>query len=200
MNIIITAFNNITENDIEYHAGKNILKRLPSEINGVQIKKVVLPLAFNSCFDVLKPQIDNDTIAIISFGAAGGSCFAIERICVNIMDSKGKDNEGYKASDEIIKRDGPNAYFTTLNFRRIEKALNEQNIPAIISNSAGLALCNNIFYNVAYHAHKYNLNYVYGFIHVPHMKHSVNKNKYTMEISRLVQGALIVISDCINNI
>ena len=195
MNIIVTAFNNSKVSDDAYHAGKNILKSLPDIIDEVKIKKVILPLVFNRCFDELEPHIDSNTKAIISFGSAGGDRFAIERVCLNRMHSNGPDNDGYQATDEIIKQDGQPAYFTNLNIRRIETSLNQHNIPAIISNSAGLALCNNIFYHTAYHADKHHLDYRFGFIHVPHMEHETNANKHTMKLSELITGASIIIND-----
>ncbi len=200
MNIIITAFNNSRVTDDMYHAGKRIFKELPDTFQNIKLKKVLLPLSFNLCFKELEKHIDDDTKAIISLGSAGGHHFSIERVAINIMNSNGVDNNDYQPQDEKIDKKGKNAYFSNLNIRGIEQVLKQAELPAVISNSAGVALCNNILYLVAQYNDQTNKDMQYGFIHIPHIDHEKNKNYFTLPLDLLYKGIQIVLSETIKSL
>lgn len=168
MKIIVTGFGRFLDN--QNNPTKEVLKSLSKTIAGASIYPIELPVIFDECFDYLRPFIDEiQPDVIIELGlAAGRNAITPERVAINMKDATGPDNIGYTPKDEIIKHDGKNAYFSTLPIREIEDKLKERKIPVSISNSAGLYVCNNLMYHVAYYIDQKNLNINSGFIHVPY--------------------------------
>lgn len=177
MKIIVTGFGRFLDN--EHNPTKEVLKVLPKTINGSDIYPIELPVIFDECFDYLRPYIEDiKPDVIIELGLASGrTAINLERVALNVKDTSGPDNIGYKPKDEVIKEDGKNAYFTTLPIREIEEKLKEKQVPVKISNTAGLYVCNNIMYHVAYYVDQNNLNVKSGFIHVPKSNEMKPKNK-----------------------
>lgn len=167
MKVIVTGFGRFLDN--EQNPTKEVLKALPKEIDDKEIFPIELPVIFDECFEYLKPFIEEiKPDVIIELGlAAGRVAIMPERVALNVKDARGPDNIGYQPVDEVIRKDGKNAYFSTLPIRQIEEKLKENNIPVAISNTAGLYVCNNIMYHVAYYIDQNGLDTKSGFIHVP---------------------------------
>lgn len=167
MKVIVTGFGRFLDN--EFNPTKEVLKALPDRIDAHEIYPIELPVIFDECFDYLKPFIQEiKPDVIIELGLASGrKAITPERVALNVKDARGPDNIGYQPKDEVIKSDGKNAYFSTLPLREIETILKGKNVPVSISNSAGLYVCNNIMYHVAYYIDQNNLDCLSGFIHVP---------------------------------
>lgn len=124
--------------------------------------------------------------------------FALERVAINIKHANGQDESGYSPSDETIVLNGRNAYFSSLPLRKIESRLNKTNIPALISNSAGLSICNNIMYHTGYYCEKSELDYLFGFIHIPHMIHEENNtDTKAMAFEEILNGIRLVLDEVI---
>lgn len=139
-------------------------------ILGAKVVGAELPVIFGDAYDVLREKIDEvKPIAIISSGVAAGRAeISVERVAINVMDTKTiPDNKGKKPRDEPIIEKGPAAYFTTLPFRKIVKDLTKAGIPAIVSNTAGTHLCNYAMYVGLHHVATKDLEIPSGFIHVP---------------------------------
>src|SRR5438067_1585814 len=80
--------------------------------------------------------------------AAGSAAIRVERIAVNVRYA-GLE-EGLPAGDqpqELIEAGGPAALFSTLPIETIAAAIREAGIPAMVSNHAGIYLCNHILYH-----------------------------------------------------
>ena len=131
--------------------------------------------------------------AVISVGQAGGAnAIRLERIAVNLDDYRIPDNEGNQPVDKPIYVGGPNAYFSTLPIKAIRDALEDKSIAAEISNSAGLFVCNHVFYSIRHLCEtKYEgKGIISGFIHVPFIpeqtkyKHDVA----SMELDDIAKG------------
>lgn len=107
---------------------------------------------------------------VIMLGEAGGR-FRItpERVAINVDDFRIPDNAGNQPRGEPIAEDGPVGYFSTLPIRAITDRLVKADIPAAISNTAGVYLCNRIFYSVMHFVATKEMPIAAGFIHVPYM-------------------------------
>ena len=70
----------------------------------------------------------------------------LERVALNIMDSEKGDNDGAKPNEEPIYEGEESALFTSLPIKRLRSAIEAQGIAVKISNSAGLYVCNRIYY------------------------------------------------------
>jgi len=166
---MITGFGRFLEHEV--NPTKEILALLPKSIYGHDLIKVELPVIFDECFTTLKTFVGRHRPnVIIMLGLAGGrKAITPERIAVNLKDSKVPDNVGNLPKSEEIIKGGTIAYYSRLPLDEIEKRLQEKNIPVMISNTAGLYVCNNLFYHVMHYIDYHKLPTIAGFIHVPYM-------------------------------
>ena len=109
-------------------------KRLPVSFAGVDIalRKAVA----ECCPDV-----------ILMLGqAAGIDYIKLERIAINMMDSMAADNDGFIPDEEPVITGGAAALFTNTDIKGLHKAIEKMGIVAKVSNSAGLYVCNRLYY------------------------------------------------------
>lgn len=100
-----------------------------------------------------------------------------ERVAINMEDFPIPDNVGNQPHGEPIIAEGPVGYFSTLPITSIVTRLKNAHIPAAISNSAGLYLCNRLFYSVMHYIATENLSIDAGFVHLPYLhEQTVNKS------------------------
>ena len=90
-----------------------------------------------------------------------GENIRLERFAMNMMDAKNPDNDGYTPSEETIYLKAPLAYHSPINIKTIVHHLQEKELPAVVSNSAGLYVCNRVYYE-ALHLQRKAL-----FVHIP---------------------------------
>ncbi len=107
---------------------------------------------------------------VVMLGEAGGRYrISPERVAINVDDFRIPDNVGNQPQDEAIVEGGPVGYFSTLPIRAIADRINKARIPAAISNSAGVFLCNRLFYRVMHAISVERLPCKAGFIHLPYL-------------------------------
>ncbi|MDI3524217.1 pyroglutamyl-peptidase I [Kosmotoga sp.] len=141
--------------------------------NNVQVVK--LPTVFKKSGEILIKEIEEaKPSAVIMLGQAGGrTAVTPEKVAINIMDARIKDNEGNKPCDEPIIEGGPTAYFSTLPVREITEKLRKNGIPATISYTAGTFVCNSLFYQIMHYISENALDIRAGFIHFPYLHRQV---------------------------
>ena len=177
---------------------------------GTEITVKILSVEYKSSSAELLDFLEQEKPdALLSIGQAGNAPYiAVERVAVNLDNSRTADSRslfpdqaGYAPVDEPIDEKGPAAYFSTLPVWDIVTAVNDKNIPARASYSAGTFICNHVMYEgLKYAAHHGNMRS--GFIHVPFLPEQLGENPrpgcYSMELSdmvRAVQTALEVIAE-----
>lgn len=140
-----------------------------SELPGLEIHTVVLPVSFRRAGMVLRGLLDELKPDIyIGLGLSAGISFVtVERVAINVKDARIPDNDGEQPVDEPIDPDGPATYFTTLPKKAIVRRLRESGIPAAISNSAGTFLCNYVTYISLHYSARYGYPRRAGFMHLP---------------------------------
>ncbi len=166
--ILVTGFEPF--GGMDYNPSQEIAHAMDDKIfPGVTVRGVSLPVDCEKLPDLLdKLYAEFQPAAVISLGlAAGRTGIALERVALNLLNWEGTDNAGNTRHDVPISEDGPAAYFTTLPIRDLEKALINAKIPCYLSETAGLYLCNQIFYLTAQYATTNNPQMLYGFIHLP---------------------------------
>ena len=149
------------------NASWEAVKRLPEKIGNLQIHKLEIPTVFGvaaekvlRAAELLRPQV------ILCVGqAAGRGSVTPERIGINIRDARIPDNRGYVPADVPVVPDGPAAYFATVPVKDMVSAIQQKNIPASVSNSAGTFVCNDLFYTLLHHFDGTPTQV--GFIHIP---------------------------------
>ena len=138
---------------------------------GLQLETICLPVSFRTAPALLAEKIKAFRPAcVISVGQAGGRAgISLERVAVNLADARIPDNDGAQPRDEALDPAGSAAYLAALPLRRLEAALQEAEIPVQISNTAGLYVCNAVFYTAARLAESLEPAPLVGFIHVPYL-------------------------------
>lgn len=161
MKILITAFEpfggavtNITQ---------DILSALPCNIGKAEVIKQCLPVSFERAPIALREIITehNPDMLLLLGQCPVGENIRLERFAINMMDSQRADNDGYCPSEEQIYLDAPLAYLTPINIKTIANQLQKEKLPVVVSNSAGLYVCNRVYYE-ALHLKQNAL-----FVHVP---------------------------------
>lgn len=173
MKILITGFNPFGGEST--NPAFEAIKRLPDSINGHQVFKYELPTVFNQSIDTLRSAIDlHCPNIVICVGQAGGNTsITIEKVAINLNESRIPDNAGNQPLNQAIYVDGPTAYFSSLPCKSIVHALHQEKIPATISYSAGTYVCNHVFYGLMYLIEHYYPDLIGGFIHVPYLPEQV---------------------------
>ena len=185
MRVLITGFDKFGGESI--NPSSLCVNSLPDVIDNIEIKKVTLPTVFKDSSRILEENIKSfSPNIVICIGQAGGrSKITPERIAINIDDARIPDNIGNSPIDETIRKDGENAYFSTLPIKAIVDELNKNNIPSAISNTAGTFVCNHIMYEALYITSKNYPNIKAGFIHIPYIEEQI-KDKPNMPYMKKV--------------
>ena len=169
------------------------VQRLPDEIGGFSLTKLLVPVVFGKAAERVIGVADKlDPDVIISVGQAGGRrAITPETVAINLRFAKIPDNEGNLPKDEPIVAGGENAYFSTLPVRKIAEAVNGCGIPSEVSYSAGAYVCNDLLYTLL---DRYSAEGVgVGFIHVPYV--TEQSKEPSMSLDDIVRGLTVAIEN-----
>lgn len=164
----------------------------PDSIDGSEIVVAQLPVSFKRVSENLIRLIDlHCPNIILMLGQAGNrKKISIERIAINLMDSKMGDNEGFCPNEQAIIASTENALFSNMPLKKIAENWHAAEIDADISNSAGLYVCNCAFYNAIYLAHQKELDCKIGFIHLPKISNCEQKTLMLEHMHKTIKIAL----------
>ena len=200
MKVLITGFDKFGGESI--NPSNLCVNSLSDVIDNIEIKKITLPTVFKDSSRVLEENIKSFSPSIvICVGQAGGrSKITPERIAINIDDARIPDNIGNSPIDEAIRKDGENAYFSTLPIKAIVDELNKNNIPSAISNTAGTFVCNHIMYEALYITSKKYPNIKAGFIHIPYIEEQIKDkpNMPYMKKEYIITALELIIKTAVN--
>ena len=196
MKILITCFDPFGKDEI--NTSKEVLDALDVTKFNANIIKLEIPTIRYKALDMIIKTINKEhPDVIVSLGQAGGrDGITIERIGINLDDFRIKDNDGNMPIDEPIYYDGPAAYFSTLPIREIVDNLNQNNIKASISNSAGTFVCNHVLYGTRYYLEHNYPDIKCGFIHVPYIN---GQGTPSLEKEEIVKGISLALETIINH-
>lgn len=189
--ILITGFEPFGNDKINpsLEAVKLIANR---KLIGGEICICQVPVVRFKSIKVVKEAIkEHKPYAVITVGQASGrTAITPERIAINIDDFRIPDNEGIQVIDEPIIADGPDAYFSSLPIKAIVKAMQNNGIPAMISNTAGTFVCNHLFYGIQHYLKDTNIRH--GFVHIPLLsEQSLDGTQPTMTLEQIAEGLAI---------
>ncbi|MGG7142146.1 pyroglutamyl-peptidase I [Clostridium nigeriense] len=201
MKILITGFDPFGGESI--NPALEAVKKLPDTILGQEVIKIEIPTVFRKSLEKIEENIQkHNPDVVISIGQAGGR-FGItpERVAINMDDARIKDNEGNQPIDISIYEDGEAAYFSNLPIKAMVKEMNDNGIPASVSNTAGTFVCNHVMYGILYLVDKKYPNIRGGFIHVPYIPSQVTTkpNTPSMSIDDIAKGLELSIKAVIEN-
>ncbi|MGI6755105.1 MAG: pyroglutamyl-peptidase I [Atopobiaceae bacterium] len=201
--IIVTGFEPFGGQTI--NASWEAVKLLPDTIANHPVNKLLLPVEFGRSGDMLceAMALGEKTLAskdlpclVVCVGEAGGrSAVSVERVAVNVQDARIPDNAGATPHEECIVAGGPAAFFSRLPLHACVEAARSEHIPAEISNTAGLYVCNQLMYRLLMEVQKYSFDILGGFVHVPYTPaEACGKNAVpSMESCRAAKGLEAVV-------
>jgi pyroglutamyl-peptidase len=166
-------------------------------IKGVRLKVSAREVSrtIPKLIDSLQPRL------VLNLGLGPGRVnIEVERVAVNVADFSIPDASKDKPVDRPIDPKGPAAYLATIPIKKIVRALLSNGIPASVSNTAGLYLCNYIMYTCLNHISRGKLRTRAGLIHVPNLpseaagKYLISKNQTpSMSLDNMLKGIEIAI-------
>ena len=190
MKVLVTAFEPFGGEPI--NAAREAVALLSSP-EGIELCRLTVPTVFGLCTEtvVRAMRIDCPDVIVCVGQAAGRAAITPERIAVNLRDARIPDNAGFQPVDEPVVPDGPAAYFSTLPIRDMTDAIRKSGVPAEISNTAGLFVCNDLFYGIRHAIDSEFPSVRGGFIHVPctpEQTASYSSPVSSMKLSDIVWG------------
>ncbi|WP_040214897.1 pyroglutamyl-peptidase I [Clostridium polynesiense] len=201
MKVLITGFDPFGGEKI--NPAWEAVSSIKDSIAGAEVIKLQIPTVFRKSIEKLDKAIEeNNPDIVICIGQAGGRFDVTpERVAINIDDARIKDNEGNQPIDTDIYEDGEPAYFSTLPIKAIVKEINNNGLPASVSNTAGTFVCNHIMYGLMYLIDKKYNNIRGGFIHVPFIPQQVveKRNTPAMALEDIVKALECAVKAAIEN-
>lgn len=192
MKVLITGFEpfgNYTENSSWTVA----VKVAAVGINGVEIVASELPVSFNRVAKVIREEVGkhNPDILLMLGQSAMTDCIKLERVALNMMDSKSADNDGFTPDEEPIYNNEPLALFTNVPIKILCSVIEEEGIKVKISNSCGLYVCNRLYYEALTICNE-NPSVKAIFFHVPLLRreHKTMDEKETISIDCMVKAVI----------
>lgn len=128
-----------------------------------EVEKVLLPVSFRNAPLVLQQAIrDFHPDMLLMLGQCGDEeKIRLERFAVNMMDSAKGDNDRFCPKEERIYESAPVAYQMPFPVRAWVESLEAQGLPVRASNSAGLYVCNRVYFEALHLGQKA------LFVHIP---------------------------------
>jgi pyroglutamyl-peptidase len=174
------------------------VRRLSCDAGGVLVERLLVPTSYAESIGTVTEAIDRlRPVAVVMVGQAGGRAeLSIERVAVNCDDAQAPDNTGVLREGVPIVSEGPTAYLATLPIKQIVAVLRSAGFQAVVSNTAGLFVCNHLFYGVLHHIATHNLETWAGFIHLPFLSAQVvdKPGSPSMSLDTMVAGLGCVVA------
>lgn len=139
------------------------------EISGATVKAIRLPVNCTRAARIVAEAIEElRPAAVLGLGQAGGRpALSIEKVAINVADGRVSREIDGGVNGKPVMGGGPDAYFTRLPVAPILNALKRRGIPAGLSLTAGVYVCNSVMY-AALHALRRRSKVPSGFIHLPY--------------------------------
>lgn len=192
MKILITGFEPFGGSEI--NSSWEVAFRLAQQdINSADIRVEQLPVSFSRAGEIIRNliKVHNADVLIMLGQRGGGKSIDLERISINMMDASKPDNDGFCPEEQTIILNGDTAYFSNLPVRTLRDTLLQKNLPASVSNSAGLYVCNCVYYNALSEIYDNNLSTRALFVHLP-------KIDEHFPVEMLVKSIYAIIEEIIN--
>ena len=187
MRILITGFEPFGGDAV--NSSQETMKAVAcDEFDDIEVVTGILPVSFKRVEKAICGLInETEPDVVIMLGLSGKSdCIKIERVALNLMDSSKGDNDGYIPDEETICPDASPAYFTQMLVKNLRDCLVHKGIPAMVSNSAGLYVCNRTYFAALHHIATTGRNTKAVFIHLPKISDEWPVERLKMAIEQVI--------------
>ena len=169
------------------------------KVSALDVEGVVaeqMPVSFNRVGVALREAVKRhkpDVIMMLGQSALTDAV-KLERVAINLMDSANADNDGYQPNEEPIYQGENNALFTTLPIKQLRDAVEQLGTPAKLSSSAGLYVCNRLYYEALRLCQGTSMQAL--FVHLPlydGQQHSPVGSKQTLPLENMTNAICTII-------
>lgn len=168
MKVLVTGFESFGGSEVNssWETAVRVGQLAPKD---VCMENLLLPVSFMRAGKKIREALrEKRPDVLVMLGQRGkGESIDIERIAINMIDASNPDNDGYHPQEQTIVDWGEAAYFSNLPVKTLRDALLHRGIPARVSNSAGLYVCNSTYYNALNEIYEQGLPTKALFIHLP---------------------------------
>jgi pyroglutamyl-peptidase len=166
-------------------------------LGGVTVQALRLPVNSQRVVPAVTKALEEvQPTAFVGLGQAGGrSALSLEKVALNLIDERParETDGGADADGQPIVSDGPDAYFSRLPLKQLLEALRQHQVPAVLSLSAGVYICNAVMY-LALHSLRDRNATPAGFIHLPYETAQVARRAApSMSLDLMVTGIEVVL-------
>ena len=191
MKLLITGFEPFAGSSI--NAAWSAVDSLPERIGAWELHKLQVPTVFGTAAQrVLAAAEELRPDAVLCVGQAGGrGGVTPEMAALNLRFARIPDNAGQSPMDEPVIPGGPAAYFATLPARVMTNAIQAAGLPAAVSYSAGVFVCNDLFYSLLHHFRDTPTRV--GFIHVPFLPQQGEPSLPLKDTSAALDAAILAL-------
>lgn len=200
LRVVLTSFEPFGGHSVNssLEVGRAVARRPPP---GVELNWVILPVVAGACVERAWNCIEQTQPALVlALGqAAGAASLRIERVALNWHHFPIADNAGNQPRWQLIEPRGPATCRGTIRDRMLRRTLQDQSIPAELSDSAGTYVCNHLYYRLLHRAKGTGSDHQTGFIHLPLLPDQVNRRRPdpSMSLEQLAEGIRLVITVCL---
>ncbi len=166
MKILVTGFEPFGGETV--NAAWEAVRRLRAPA-GTELKKLLLPTVFGVSGDLLCAALaeEKPDLVLCVGQAVGRTAITPERLGLNRMDAAIPDNAGVQPRERPVIPGGPERLSARLPVEELAEAIAAAGVPAAVSDSAGLFVCNQLLYRLLYEMEEKYPAMRGGFIHVP---------------------------------
>ena len=166
MKILLTGFEPFGGEDV--NPSWEAVQRLQAP-EGTELIRLRLPVVFREAGEQLAAALrrEQPDLVLCIGQAAGRDAITPERLGVNLMDASIPDNAGFQPREEPVLPGAPAAYFVRLPVAALAQAIRAAGVPARVSNSAGLFVCNALLCRLLHEIETHYPQMRGGFLHVP---------------------------------
>lgn len=167
-------------------------------VGGAEVIPRRLPVCFAGVGVALRKAVEEccPDVIIMLGQCVGIDYIKLERIAINMMDATTPDNDGFIPDEEPVITGGAAALFTNTDIKGLRKAIEEMGIVAKVSNSAGLYVCNRLYYEALQLCNE-RPGMKALFVHLPLYdgQPSATAGQPTMPLDKMVKAVRIIISN-----
>lgn len=136
------------------------------------LRFAVLPVRYGLDVEAVEQSLAEGAVDVIlhTGQATGASAIRVERLAVNVRygsDAYDCTLPEWAIPQQAIEPDAPLAYCSPLPVDRIAEAIRADGVPAVVSNHAGIYLCNHALYRSLRRAEQQHSGVRAGFLHIP---------------------------------
>lgn len=145
------------------------LRQLNAECDDPNLKVLVLPVDYQTAFDMLNDAINEhmpDFILMLGLSLQA-PCFRLERVAQNRVSTSNKDICGFSPENTRILQDAADSFETNVNLPKLAEHLIAYDFDLEISKDAGDYLCNYLYFRTLHEISCRNLSTQALFIHSP---------------------------------